>query len=118
MGVTVHAVNADPVRGRQAGILPRVVTVRLVQVEHQRRHMRRGVVLDMTIGQRGRLRADQQPQRRIIGAVGTMGETFDKGSGLMRWFYHRTPRLLAVLGCLRSYMCYAFPVLREQPRTL
>jgi hypothetical protein len=46
------------------------------------------------------LRADQQPLRRIIGTVGATGETFDKGSGVKRWFYHRTPRLLAVLGCL------------------
>jgi hypothetical protein len=57
-------------------------------------------MLDMPIGQCGRLRADQQTLRRIIGAVGTTGETFDKGSGLKRWFYHRTPRLLAVLACL------------------
>jgi hypothetical protein len=54
----------------------------------------------MAIGQRGRLRADKQPQRRIIGAIGTTGETFDKSSGVKRWFYHRTPRLLAVLACL------------------
>jgi len=82
MGVTVHAVNADPVRGRQAGILPRVVTVRLVQVEHQRRHMRRGVMLDVAIGQRGGLRANAQPMSRIIGAVGATRETFDECSNL------------------------------------
>ena len=54
----------------------------------------------MAIGQRGRLRADKEPLRRIISAVGTVGETFDESSGLKRWFYHRTPRLLAVQGCL------------------
>ena len=62
--------------------------------------MRRRVVLDMAIGQRGRLRADQQPLRRIIGAVGTTGETFDESSGLKCRFYHLTLRLLAVLACL------------------
>ncbi|ENY79027.1 hypothetical protein C206_04057 [Pseudomonas putida TRO1] len=62
--------------------------------------MRRRIVLDMAIGKRCRLWADQQPLRRIIGAVGTTGETFDKSSGVKRWFYHRTPRLLAVLACL------------------
>ena len=62
--------------------------------------MRRRVVLNMAIGQRGCLRANVQPMSRIIGAVGATGETFDKGSGLQCWFYHRSPRLLAVQGCL------------------
>ena len=56
--------------------------------------------LNVTEGQRSCLRADMQTQRRIIGAVGATRETIDKLGGLKRWFYHRTPRLLAVLGCL------------------
>ena len=71
-----------------------------VHVKHQTGDMGRRVVLDMAIGLRGCLRADKQPLRRIISAVGATGETFDKSSGLKRWFYHRTPRLLAVQGCL------------------
>ncbi len=35
--------------------------------------MGRRVVLDMAIGQRGCLRADKQPLRRIISAVGATG---------------------------------------------
>ncbi len=55
----------------------------------------------MAICQRGRLRADKQPLRRIIGTVGATRDTIDKDSGLKRWFYHLAPRLLAVQeGCL------------------
>ena len=75
-----------------------------VHIKHNAGDMRRRIVLDMAIGQRGRLRADKEPLRRIISAVGTVGETFDESSGLKRWFYHRTPRLLAVQSCVRSVM--------------
>jgi len=72
-----------------------------VHVKHQTGDMGRRVVLDMAICQRGRLRADKQPLRRIIGTVGATRDTIDKDSGLKRWFYHLAPRLLAVQeGCL------------------
>jgi hypothetical protein len=71
-----------------------------VHIKHNAGDMRRWVVLNVTEGQRSCLRADMQTLRRIVGAVGAEGETFDKGSGVKRWFYHRTPRLLAVMACL------------------
>ena len=76
MGMAVAQVDADPVRSRQIGIPPGVVPIGPIDIEHQGANVRRRVVLDMAIGQCSGLRADQQPLRRIIGAVGSVRQSF------------------------------------------
>ena len=123
MVIAVLWVDRDPVRGRQPPILPLVVAIALgvmlvllVHVEHQHGDMRRRVELDVAIAQRSSLRTNEQPHRFVVGAVGAARKpVYEEVLGRLS---QRSPRLLAVQGCLRSCMCYAFPVLCERPRTL
>ena len=77
-------------RRRQATISPLLIPLSPlliglpVHIKHNAGDMRRRIVLDMAIGQRGRLRADKEPLRRIISAVGTVWETFNKSSSVKR----------------------------------
>ena len=70
----------------------------LVHVKHQTGYMGRWVVLDMAIGQCCGLWTNEQSSRFVVGAVGATGEPLDECCCCR--FYQRSPRLLAVQGCL------------------